>query len=51
MSGNDSLKEYTIEFTATVKVLAEDAVKAVELAQLDMTMDDMYIYVDGNLWN
>lgn len=51
MSSNDGLEEYTVEFTATVKVLAKDSVTAVEIAQQDMSMDDMYIYVDGNLWN
>lgn len=43
--------EYTVEFTTTVRVVAEDAISAVEIAKQDANIDDMYIYVDGNLWN
>ena len=42
---------YPIVFTTTVYIEAEDSISAVEIAREQVTMDDMYIYVDGNLWN
>ena len=39
---------YTVEFTCTLEVEAEDAVEAYEKARDVVTVDDMYVYVDGN---
>lgn len=45
------MAKYPIEFTLTIEVDAENSVEAVELAKEQVSIDDMYIYVDGNLWN
>ena len=42
--------KYTVEFTCTVEVWAEDAIEAYEKARDEVDMDDMYVYVDGNLY-
>lgn len=44
------LSEYTVEFTATVTVQAEDSIDAVEKAREQVAMEDMFVYVDGNLF-
>lgn len=44
------LSEYTVEFTATVTVRAEDSIDAVERAREQVAMEDMFVYVDGNLF-
>lgn len=40
--------KYTVEFTCTVEVWAEDALEAYEKAVDQVNMDDMYVYVDGD---
>ena len=42
--------EYTVEFTQTVKVMAEDAVDAVEQAKREIDPEKMTIYVGGDLY-
>lgn len=42
---------YKVEFTTTIEVNADDSIEAVEKAQELLSLDDMYIYVDGNLWS
>lgn len=50
MSTNPEMYKYTVEFTLTVEVDAEDAIDAVEKAKAQSSLDDAYIYVDGNLY-
>lgn len=50
MSTNPEMNKYTVEFTLTVEVNAENAVDAVEKARAQSSLDDAYIYVDGNLY-
>ena len=45
------MSKYPVEFTLTIEVDAENGIEAVELAKAQLSVDDMYIYVDGNLWN
>lgn len=42
---------YTVEFTCTFEVEAEDSIEAYEKAKDGVSIDDMYVYVDGNLIN
>lgn len=41
--------KYSVEFTATITVEAEDSVEAEDKARELLSIDDMYVYVDGNL--
>ena len=50
MSTERELHKYTVEFTLTVEVDAGDAIDAVEKAKAQSSLDDAYIYVDGNLY-
>ena len=50
MNTERELHKYTIEFTQTIEVEAEDAVDAVEKTRAQASLDDSYIYVDGNLY-
>lgn len=50
MSTEREPHKYTVEFTLTVYVNAEDAIDAVEKAKAQSSLDDAYIYVDGNLY-
>lgn len=46
--------KYTVEFTRTIEVDAEDSIEAFDKAYdiaKDFDVDDYYIYVDGNLYN
>lgn len=43
--------EYSVKFTATITVEAEDSVEAEAKARELLSIDDMYVYVDGNLMN
>lgn len=40
---------YTVEFTCTIEVEAKDSIEAYEKAMQKVSVDDMYVYVDGNL--
>lgn len=40
--------EYTVEFTVTVRVWADDVVEAVEQAKGQADLKDAAIFVDGN---
>lgn len=46
--------KYTVQFTRTIEVDAEDSIeafdKAYDIAE-KMDIDDFYIYVDGDLYN
>lgn len=46
----DEEYEYAVEFTTTVKVKAPDVIEAVEKAREMVSMDDMDIFVGGNLY-
>ena len=50
MNTERELHKYTVEFTLTVEVNAENAIDAVEKAKAQSSLDDAYIYVDGNLY-
>lgn len=50
MSTERELHKYTVEFTLTVEVDAEDAIDAVEKAKTQSSLDDAYIYVDVNMY-
>lgn len=50
MSTERELHKYTVEFTLTLEVDAEDTIDAVEKARAQSSLDDAYIYVDGNLY-
>lgn len=43
--------KYTVEFTCTIEVEAEDSIEAYEKAMQKVSVDDLYAYVDGNLIN
>lgn len=51
MNTNPKMNKYTVKFTLTVEVEAEDAIDAVEKAKTQSSLDDayIYVYVDGNL--
>lgn len=50
MSTNTEMNKYTVEFSLTMEVDAEDAVEAVEKARASASLSDAYIYVDGNMY-
>ena len=43
--------KYTVEFTCTIEVEAEDSIEAYEKAMQELDKEDLYAYVDGNLIN
>ena len=45
------MNEYTVEFTTTITVCADSEDEAVDKAYDMVSMDDMYIYVNGNCTN
>lgn len=41
--------KYTVEFSLTIEVEAEDACEAWEKAEEQAKIEDAYVYIDGNL--
>ena len=47
----EDCNKYTVEFSITCEITASDSVEAVEEARAQVSLDDAYIYVDGNLFS